>query len=122
MDLILEKPVIVFYKERKSREKNAFLVVKAKQLSISKNKVGNKLKGDLKDFFPLMGDIDYISSKEGISDKYVLCWFDDHEDDFSKAWRRLNNVEFSKGTFCNIGKNEKRVYNAQFEAEYAKLE
>lgn len=75
MELVWEKPVIVFHKERLEKpERKAFLVVvKARRLEISRVEEGAKFKGSINDFFPFMGDIDYISSKEGISDRYVLC-------------------------------------------------
>lgn len=86
MELVWKKPVIVFYKERlKKPERKALAVIKAKKLVASRVMEGARFKGNVEDFFPLMGDIDYISSAEGISDRYVLCWLDDREDDFSKA-------------------------------------
>lgn len=95
MELVWEKPVIVFYKERLEKtQRKAFLVVKARRLEISRVEEGAKFKGSVNDFFPFMGDIDYISSKDGISDRYILCWLDDKKDDFSKAWRRLTGVTF----------------------------
>jgi len=98
LELAWEKPVIVFYKERLEKpQRKAFLVVKARSLENSRVEEGAKFRGSLNDFFPFMGDIDYISSKEGISDRYVLCWLDDKEDDFSKAWRRLTGFNFPAG-------------------------
>ncbi len=83
---------------------------------------GDKFKGNIEDFFPFMGDIDYISSAEGISDRYVLCWLDDREDDFSKAWRRLTGVTFPDGIAFVTNEKGKRTYNATFEAERGELE
>jgi hypothetical protein len=122
LELVWEKPVIVFYKERLEKpQRKAFLVVKARRLEISRVEEGTKFKGSINDFFPFMGDIDYISSKDGISDRYVLCWLDDKEDDFSKAWRRLTGVTFPGGITFITDEKGKRTYNANFEAEQGKL-
>jgi len=122
LELVWEKPVIVFYKERLEKpERKAFAVVKARRLVISKDEGGSKFRGDIQDFFPFMGDIDYISSKEGVSDRYVLCWLDDKEDDFSKAWRRLTGVTFPAGITFITDEGGKRTYNANFIAEHGKL-
>jgi len=122
LELVWEKPVIVFYKERlKKPERNAFAVVKARRLVISRVEEEAKLKGNIKDFFPFMGDIDYITSKDGLSDRYVLCWMDDKEDDFSKAWRRLTGVTFPAGMTFTTDEKGKRTYNASFIAEHGKL-
>lgn len=66
-----------------------------------------------------MGDIDYISSKDGMADRYVPCWFEDKEDDF-EAWRRLTGVTFPEATSFVIDKGE-RTYNASFKAKRGKL-
>ena len=123
MDFVWEKPVIIFYKERLEKpERKAFAVVKAKKLVISRVKEDNKFEGRIDDFFPFMGDIDYLSSKEGIAGRYVLCWMDDKEDDFSKAWRRLTGVTFPTGISFTTDEMGKRTYNASFKAEHGKLE
>jgi hypothetical protein len=126
--LFWEKPVIVFYKERrKEPEREAFAVVKARRLTVRRDEESGKLRGTVQDFFSLMGKIDYVFSSTGVSDRYVLCWMDDREDDFSKAWRRLNGVTFPTSpvyTTERLGKygKGKRTYNANFEAEQGKLE
>ncbi|MFB0502018.1 MAG: hypothetical protein ACETVP_06050 [Candidatus Bathyarchaeia archaeon] len=123
MELIWEKPVIVFYKEKlKKPERKALAVVKAKKLVVSRVKEGEKFKGNIEDFFPFMGDIEYISTAEGISDRYVLCWLDYREDDFSKAWRRLTGVTFPTGITFVTNEKGKRTYHANFKAERGKLE
>ena len=120
MQLIWGKPVIVFYKERfEQPERKALAVVKAMELSVMREQ--GKIEGDITDFFPLMGDIDILSTNEGKSDRYVLCWFDDKEDDFSRSWRRLAGVTIGKTAFATDEKG-KRSYNAHFKAEKAKLE
>jgi hypothetical protein len=117
-----EKPVLIFYKEKhKEPERRSFAVVKARRLSVVQVGEGTKLKGDIKDFFPLMGDVDYVFSTDGRSDRYVLCWFDDKEDDFNKAWRRLNGVTFQTRFTFTTNEKGKRTYNANFEAEHGKL-
>jgi hypothetical protein len=122
LKLIWEKPVIVFYKERlEEPETKAMVVIKAKRLEIIKEKGNSEMSGTINDFFPLMGDIDYISSEEGKSDRYVLCWFDDRKDDFSKSWRRLIKVTFSQGFTFSTNRKGKRTYNASFSAKSGKL-
>ena len=123
MESVWDKPVITFYLERFGKpEREAFLVVKARRLSVSRNEGSNKLRCTLEDFFPLMGDINYISSKEGKADRYVLCWFDDRYDDFGKAFRRLTGVTFSEGIKCVTDEKGKTSCNADFEAKHGKLE
>lgn len=122
MRFLWDKPVIVFYKERLDQpERSAFLVVKAMKLVIASTSGSIPLKGSIKDFFPLMGDIDYISSKKGLSDRYVLCWFDDDEDDFSKAWRRLTGVTFPDGISYEVGDMGKKTCNTDFRATEGKF-
>ena len=124
MKINWEKPVLIFYKQRLDKpETEAFATVKARKPAISqvKGETAN-FKGTIEDFFPLMGDIDYLSTSEGMSDKYVVCWFDDREDDFSKSWRRLNGVVFPDGIKCSTNDKGKKICNATFEAKHGKLE
>jgi hypothetical protein len=117
-----EKPVIVFYKERtETPETKAFAVVKARKLTVMKTEE-NKFTGVINDFFPLMGDIDYVTSKEGKNDSYILCWFEDKEEDFTKFWRQLIGVTFQKGISFTTDRRGKRTYNAECKARHAKLE
>jgi hypothetical protein len=121
LEHVWEKPVIVFYKERYEKpEVEAFVVVKAREIAVSSTK-GKKFNGRIKDFFPLMGNIDYISTAKGKTDGYVLCWFDDKEEDFNKFWRQATTVTFPKGITFTVDKKGKRTYSATFEAEHAKL-
>ncbi len=122
MEFSWEKPVIVFYKERSQRERKAFAVIKARKLTIIKDEKSEKFKGTIQDFFPYMGNIDYISSPAGTSDHYIICWMDDREDDFKKAWKRLNGATFPKGFTFTTDDEDKRTYNANFEAKHGKLE
>jgi hypothetical protein len=123
MQFVWKKPVLTFYRERFGKpEREAFVVVQARRLTILRNEGSNKLRCTLEDFFPLMGDIDYVSTKEGKADRYVLCWFDDREDDFGKAFRRLTGVTFPEGTKFVTDEKGKRSYNAKFEAKHGKLE
>jgi hypothetical protein len=119
-ELVWKKPVVCIFKERyPTFEVDPFVVVKAKALSIS-NSAG-KFTGTLADFFTLMGDADYLSTAEGVADRYVMCWFDDAEPNQTKDLRRLKGVSFtSKVTFV-INEGGKRTYNADFKAEHAKL-
>jgi len=123
LQFVWEKPVITFCRERfVKKEKEAFVAVKARKLVVSTNEEGAGFNCVLEGFFPIMGDIDCLSTTEGKSDSYVLCWFDDREDDFSKAFRRLTGVTFPDGTSCVSNKKGKRTYNSTFEAKYGKLE
>ncbi|MCW4023297.1 MAG: hypothetical protein ACOWW1_05710 [archaeon] len=123
MSLSWEKPVIVFYKEReKPREKRALVAVKAHKIIVSEKTDKHKLQGSIKDFFPLIGDFEYLSTDEGKTDNYVLCWFDDAKDDFSTAFRRLTGVVFPQGIQCEINDKGKKVCNAIFSAKQGKLE
>lgn len=122
MNLVWQKPVMVFYKERLDQpEREAFLVIKARRLEIRKNDEAERLDGNIIDFFPLMGGVDYLSSKEGKSDRYVLCWFDDEEADISKSWRRLTGVTFADGTSSSVNSANKITFEAKFKAEKGKL-
>ena len=123
LQFVWEKPVITFYIERFGKpEREAFVVVQARRLVVQRNGGSNKLGCALEDFFPLMGDIDCISTEEGKAGRYVLCWFDDREDDFGKAFRRLTGVTFPEGIKCATDKKGKRTCNANFEAKHGKLE
>ena len=123
MESVWEKPVITLYRERFGKpEREAFAVVKARRLVISRKERSAKFSCIIEDFFPLMGEIDYISTKEGKADRYVLCWFDDSEDDFSRAFRRLTGATFPEAIRFVTDEKGKRTYNASFEAEHGKLE
>lgn len=123
MDFVWEKPVITFYKERLGKpERKAFAVVKARRLVVSRKEKDAKLSGSLEDFFPLMGEIDCISTKEGKADRYVLCWFDDSENDFGRAFRRLTGATFPEGIKHVTDEKGKRRYNTSIKAENGKLE
>lgn len=105
----------------------AFAVVKAKRLVVRRDDRTKKIRGTIQDFFTLMGEVDHISSSPRTSGRFVLCWMDDREDNLSKAWRRLNGVTFpTKPVFTTEGRGkfgeEKRTYNANFEAEKGKIE
>ena len=86
---IWKKPVLCIFKERDvNPEIDPFVVVKAKKLILT-HKKDAKYTGVITDFFTLMGDADYLSSKAGKADHYVMCWFDDTEPDMTKDLRRL---------------------------------
>lgn len=123
LDYVWEKPVITFYKERFGKpERKAFVVVKARRLAISRNEEDAKLSCSLEDFFPLMGEISHLSTEDGKADRYVLCWFDDSEDDFGRAFRRLTGVTFEEGIKCTTDEKGKQTYNTSFKAEHGKLQ
>lgn len=124
MNYTWKKPVIIFYKERiKDPEIKALAVVKARELTVTKTEEKeNKYAGKIKDFFPIMGDIDYITSDQGKNDNYVLCWFEDKEEDFTKFWRQLTGATFPKGIRFITDQRGKRTYNTECKAKHAKLE
>lgn len=102
-------------------ESDPIVVIKARQLTVTADG-GSKYSGVIKDFFTLMGDADYLSSDEGKTDHYVMCWFDDTQSDMTHDLRRLRGVRFSGSVTCSVSeKTHKRTYNAVFNAEQAKL-
>jgi hypothetical protein len=118
---VWNKPVLTIYRDRRPvPEREPLAVVQAKKLTVdtSEKKV---LEGNVEDFFALMGNLDYISFKGGETDRYVVCWFDDKEDDFIKASRRLSGVTFPPGISFSVDERGKRTYNTTFKAEYGKL-
>ncbi len=120
-EFVWKKPVLCLFKERDMNpEIDPFVVVKAKQVTISRS-AGGKLTGSIKDFFTLMGDADYLSTAEGMSDHYIVCWFDDTEPDMTKDLRRLRGVTFSPKVTYVLNEGGKRTYNATFRAEQGKL-
>ena len=111
------KPVLSLYRENNEQpETEAFVVVKTKKLIVTESPKGG-FKGNIKDFFCLMGDIDQVSPDK----KYVVCWFDDSVKDFYAGFRRLSGVTFPAGVNFTIDKRNKRTYNAVLEAKHAKL-
>ena len=120
-ELVWNKPVLCIFKERDvNPEIDPFVVVKAKKLMLTPGKEA-KYSGDIEDFFTLMGDADYLTTKEGAADHYVMCWFDDTEPDMTKDLRRLRGVTLSGKVTCVLNEAGKRTYNAAFKAEHAKL-
>jgi len=123
LQFVWEKPVITFYKERFVKpEREAFVAVKARKLVISGKEEGDKFNCILEDFFPIMGELDYVSTQKGKADRYVLCWFDDKDNDFGEAFRRLTGVTFSEGIKCVTDEKGKKTYNTHFVAKHGKLE
>ncbi len=120
--LTWKKPVICIFRERNvNPESDPFVVIKARQVTLTEGE-NPKYKGTIDDFFTLMGDADYLSSKEGKTDHYVFCWFDDEEPDMSKDLRRLRGVCFEGEVVCTENeKTHKRTYNAVFSATQAKI-
>ncbi len=120
---IWKKPVVCIFKERTpdNWQSDPFVVVKAKQVTIAQTE-NKKWEGKIQDFFTLMGDADYLSSSEGKSDHFVMCWFDDAEPDMTKDLRRLHGVRINgEVTKTENEKTHKRTYNASFSAEQAKI-
>ena len=120
-EFVWNKPVLCIFKERDiNPEIDPFVVVKAKKLVLTKGS-DSKFSGNIVDSFTLMGDADYLTTKEGAADHYVMCWFDDTEPDMNKDLRRLRGVTFNGKVTCVLNESNKRTYNAAFNAEHAKL-
>jgi hypothetical protein len=118
---VYNKPVVCIFKERDvNPEEDPFVVVKAKKLVLNPTK-DYKYDCSMQDFFTLMGDADYLASKEGINDHYVMCWFDDTQPDMTKDLRRLRGVTLKGQASLSYTESGKRTYNAAFEAKQAKL-
>jgi hypothetical protein len=121
MDFVWSKPVLTFYRERFPCEKDPFAVVKALKLIVSKSEIEGYV-GKINSFFPLMGNLDCLSSVEGKADHYVICWFDDKGENLNESFRRLAGVTFSSDVPYVVDERGKRTYNARFKAKIGKLE
>jgi hypothetical protein len=122
VQFVWNKPVLTLYRERKPMpERKPFAVVQAKKLIVNTSEK-KTLEGSVEGFFELMGNFEYVSFKAGETDRYVVCWFDDKEDDFLQAARRLNGVSFPPGMSFTVDERGKKTYNTSFEAEHGKLE
>jgi hypothetical protein len=118
---IWKKPVITLFKEHYPKmETEPFAVIKTKKLTLSKTPDGT-ITGNIQDFFTLMGDIDIISSPEAKNEQYILCWFDDTEEDTTKDLRRMSGVTFPTKLTYTLNENGKRTYNTTFTAKHGKL-
>jgi hypothetical protein len=114
------KPVLSIFKERSTNpEIEPFVVVKARKLVV--NQTEDSITGSIYDFFRLMGDVDYISSPEGVNDHYVFCWFDDTIPEMAGDFRKLVGVLFNGNIKLEISETGKRTYNATFIAKHANL-
>ena len=102
-------------------ERDPLAVVQAKKLTVTTSEK-KAVEGNLEGFFALMGNLDYITFKGGKIDRYVICWFDDKDDDFIQAARRLSGVTFPPELAFTVDERGKRTYNTSFKAENGKLE
>jgi hypothetical protein len=121
MDFVWNKPVLTFYRERIPCENEPFAVVKALKLNVKKSEKAG-YSGIINSFFPLMGNLDCISSVESKQDYYVICWFDDKVEDLNESFRRLTGVTFPYDVPYMVDERGKRTYNARFTAKIGKLE
>jgi len=111
------KPVLSFYRENNQQpETEAFVVIKAKELTVLVSKNGS-FEGKIVDFFSLMGDVDQVDPVG----KYVVCWFDDSVEDFHAGFRRLSGVTFPINLSFTVDHRNKRTYNTVFQAKHARL-
>jgi hypothetical protein len=119
-EFVWNKPVISIFKERNvNPEVEPFVVIKARKLVV--NQTDDSLSGSIADFFRLMGDVDYLTSPEGLTDHYVLCWFDDTIPEMTSDFRKLVGVRFEGKVTLETGQNGKRTYKATFTAKHGKL-
>ena len=121
MNYIWKKAVLTFYREKYPRENEPFAVVKSAKLTIQQSSK-NKLVGTIEDFFPLMGNLDCLSSKDGIAEKYVLCWFDDSIENIKLSFRRITGVTFIAPLSFILDKKGKKSFSAKFKAISGKFE
>ena len=121
MDFVWNKPVLTFYRERIPMEKEPFAVVKALKLEVNRSEKEGYM-GKIDSFFPLMGNLDCLSSVEGKQDHYVICWFDDKVENLNESFRRLSGVSFPSDVPYLVDEKGKRTYNARFKAKIGKLE
>lgn len=121
-EFVWNKPVLCIFRERKiNPESEPFVVIRAKKVTAIQTE--NSVTGSIQDFFKLMGNLDYLTSPEGKTDQYVVCWFDDAEPDLTKDLRRMRGVRFNGNiSYIQDEKTGKRTYNATFEASQAKLQ
>ena len=118
---VWNKPVLTFYRDRREQpEREPFAVVQTRKLTVTRSE-SNAIDGEIQDFFGLMGNLDYISSEEGKNDRFIVCWFEEKEDDFNKAFRRLGSVKFPITPKYESDERGKRTYNATFTAQFGKL-
>ena len=120
MDFVWNKPVLTFYRERTPREKEPFAVVKALKLEVTESEKEGYL-GEINAFFPLMGNLDCLSSVEGKQDHYVICWFDDSLEGIDESFRRLVGVTFLSDVSYVVDEKGKRAYTAKFNAKHGKM-
>ena len=116
MDFVWNKPVLTFYRERIPMEKEPFAVVKALKLEVNRSEKEGYM-GKIDSFFPLMGNLDCLSSVEGKADHYVICWFDDKVENLNESFRRLSGVSFPSDVPYLVDEKGKRTYNARFKAK-----
>jgi hypothetical protein len=122
MNYNCEKPAIVFYRERIEKpDREAFAVIKAQRLSLAPVPQGEGYEGVIEDFFPLMGDIEPVTSDAGREDRYILCWTDDAEEDPDRSWKRLIGVTFPDEIDITVNERGKKTYNAKFSAAKGKI-
>ena len=119
---VWDKPVLTLCRDRRPQpEREPLAVIQAKKLIVTTSEK-KTLEGNVEDFFALMGNLEYISFKGGEIDRYVICWFDDKEEDFIQAARRLSGVTFPPRISFKVDERGKRTYSTTFKAEYGKLE
>ena len=120
--LVWNKPVLTLYRDRRPQpEREPLAVIQAKKLTVITSEK-KTLEGNMEEFFALMGNLDYVSFKGGEIDRYVVCWFDNKEDDFIQAARRLSGVTFPPGMAFKIDERGKKTYNPHFQGRIWKAQ
>jgi hypothetical protein len=115
LDFAWSKPVLTFYRERTPREKEPFAVVKALKLEVTKSE-REGYQGRINAFFPLMDNLDCLSSVVGKQDHYVMCWFDDSVEDLDESFRRLAGVIFTSDVPYVVDDRDKKNLQCQVQS------
>ena len=113
------RPVVQIFLERiDDPQKEPLTVIKCMSDMIIREEENRShlFGGEIQSFFPLMGQLNFLKKQSGLSDRYVLCWFDDREEDFNLSWKRLNGVRFSEQPVLISGQKRKPAYNVSFTA------
>ena len=115
MDEKIGRPVItIFELKPKPTGKDPFVVIKAKELRLSKDEEGNVTHGRINDAFPLMGNLQPIIEDSSHSNKYIVCWHDDSDSDFFRSQRKLVGVQFLGDIESKTDSRGKESFIAEF--------
>lgn len=110
-----KRPVLTLYAfEKENPSSSPIVVLKARKMTITYDDLKAPISGKIVDFFPLMGSIDLINTKNGREKQYVLCWHEDENPDFFNSQRKLVNVRFTKSFEEKSDEKGKRSFSGEF--------